>query len=147
MSQAIPRVLIVDDEPRNLSLLEALLSSFSIEVTRASGGQEGIDLYRAEVARGGFDLVLLDVMMPDVDLSEALEDARSGAARLRSLIAALIDVEKAETGQLVVTRKVTSAHKLLDGVARRHSKDAEARSVTISVQADESLQVDVDADL
>lgn len=78
---ALPRVLIVDDEPRNLSLLEALLAPVGVTAIRASGGAEAIELYRAEQARGGFDLVLLDVMMPEVDGLSALAAMREATAQ------------------------------------------------------------------
>jgi CheY-like chemotaxis protein/anti-sigma regulatory factor (Ser/Thr protein kinase) len=70
------RVLVVDDEPANLDLLEALLEPEGFKVLRASGGREGIDVARAQRPQ----LILLDLMMPDVtgfDVVEALrtEDA------------------------------------------------------------------------
>lgn len=78
---ALPRVLIVDDEPRNLSLVEALLATFELDVVRASGGREAIDAFAEAIATGGFDLVLLDVMMPDVDGLTALEAMRHATPR------------------------------------------------------------------
>ncbi len=65
------RVLLVDDEPANLDLLEALLEPEGYKVLRASGGKEGIDVARARQPQ----LILLDLMMPDVtgfDVVEAL---------------------------------------------------------------------------
>lgn len=70
------RVLLVDDEPRNLSLLEAVLAPLEVKTVRAHGGAEAIALYRAAQAQDGFDLVLLDVMMPDVDGLAALAAMR-----------------------------------------------------------------------
>lgn len=58
-----PRVLIVDDEPLNLQLLEALLCPLNYEVVKASNGPDALHIVnKAEV-----DLVLLDVMMPGMD--------------------------------------------------------------------------------
>lgn len=58
-----PRVLIVDDEPMNLQLLEAMLQPLSVEVIKATNGSDALHLvHKAEV-----DLVLLDVMMPGMD--------------------------------------------------------------------------------
>ena len=70
------RVLVVDDEPANLDLLEAQLKPAGFEVLRADGGQAGIDLARSRAP----NLILLDLMMPGVtgfDVVEALraEDA------------------------------------------------------------------------
>jgi PAS domain S-box-containing protein len=57
-----PRILVVDDEPLNVELLEAYLSS-DYDVIPAHGGQEALEL----AAKERFDLVLLDVMMPDIN--------------------------------------------------------------------------------
>jgi CheY-like chemotaxis protein len=67
------RVLIVDDEPANLDLLESLLEPAGFAVIRAAGGREGIDVAKAEMP----NLILLDLMMPGVtgfDVVEALRD-------------------------------------------------------------------------
>lgn len=61
------RVLIVDDEPRYLRLMEANLLSDDYIVVKATNGQEAVDL----VAKQQPDLVLLDVMMPKLDGFEA----------------------------------------------------------------------------
>ncbi|MDN3515389.1 MAG: protoglobin domain-containing protein [Candidatus Brocadia sp.] len=56
------RVLIIDDDPKSVELLNTLLSSEGYDVLKASGGKEGIDktfLYKP-------DLILLDLMMPEV---------------------------------------------------------------------------------
>ena len=56
-------VLVVDDEARNVKLLETLLHAEGYATLSASNGGEGIAL--AETAQP--DLILLDVMMPDMD--------------------------------------------------------------------------------
>ena len=56
-------ILIVDDEPHNFDVIEALLTAYDYELNYASSGQEALEsLEILEV-----DLILLDVMMPDVD--------------------------------------------------------------------------------
>ena len=57
------RVLIVDDIPTNVKLLEARLMAEYFEVVTASSGQEAIDICRSQ----DIDVVLLDVMMPEMD--------------------------------------------------------------------------------
>jgi two-component system cell cycle response regulator len=54
------RVLVVDDEPQNLELLEALLQEAGYAVVLAGGGEEALTL--AHEARP--DIILLDLMMP-----------------------------------------------------------------------------------
>lgn len=58
-----PRVLIVDDEPINLIMLEAMLEGEGYKLVFAANGFEACAL--AEVERP--DLILLDVMMPELD--------------------------------------------------------------------------------
>ena len=57
---ANPSVLVVDDEPRNVMLLHALLESRGYTVWTASDGEQGLALAREQSP----DVVLLDVMMP-----------------------------------------------------------------------------------
>ena len=57
------RILIVDDEPLNLKLLEALLIGASYRVVKASSGPEALKA----VSGSQFDLIILDIMMPRMD--------------------------------------------------------------------------------
>jgi DNA-binding response OmpR family regulator len=57
------RILIVDDEPRYLRLLEANLRTEGYEVSTAQDGVQALDVFSAQP----IDLVLLDVMMPRLD--------------------------------------------------------------------------------
>jgi len=57
------KILIVDDQPENLIVLDALLASMDQEVIRAGSGREALKLLlNHEVA-----LILLDIQMPDMD--------------------------------------------------------------------------------
>lgn len=60
-------ILIVDDEPRYLRLMEANLLTENYHILKAMNGQEAVDI----VAEQHPDLVLLDVMMPVLDGFEA----------------------------------------------------------------------------
>jgi len=57
------RILVVDDVPANVKLLEARLSAEYFDVVTASCGTEALEICE----RGECDIVLLDVMMPDMD--------------------------------------------------------------------------------
>ncbi|MFC1821815.1 HD domain-containing phosphohydrolase [Thermodesulfobacteriota bacterium] len=57
------RILVVDDEPRNIKLLDALLRAKNYEVIGAENGEEALSL----VKNADLDLILLDVMMPGMD--------------------------------------------------------------------------------
>jgi DNA-binding response OmpR family regulator len=66
------RILVVDDEPRFVRLIEANLQTEGFEVLKAKNGKEAVDA----VATQKPDLVLLDVMMPEMDGFEACERIR-----------------------------------------------------------------------
>jgi len=58
-----PKILVVDDQPINVQLLKRKLERESIQVATAYTGQEALDIVKNEKP----DLILLDVMMPDMD--------------------------------------------------------------------------------
>jgi adenylate cyclase len=63
VSEPLAKILVVDDIPTNIALLEATLVPRGYEVVSAKDGQEALDV----VAREQPDLVLLDVHMPGMD--------------------------------------------------------------------------------
>jgi two-component system cell cycle response regulator len=69
------RVLVVDDIPANVKLLEARLSAEYFEVLTASNGLEALDV----VARQAPDIILLDVMMPGMDGFEVCRRLKADA--------------------------------------------------------------------
>jgi two-component system cell cycle response regulator len=70
------RVLVVDDVPANVRLLEARLSAEYFDVATAYSGQEAL----AMCSRAECDIVLLDVMMPDLDGFEVCRKLKSNPA-------------------------------------------------------------------
>ena len=62
ISEQSARILLADDDPRLLESLHALLQIYRFEVDTALGGQEAI----AQLCRNHYDLLLLDLRMPDV---------------------------------------------------------------------------------
>jgi adenylate cyclase len=67
------RILVVDDTPTNVRLLEALLAPRGYEVTEATSGEEALSLLEKEHP----DLVLLDILMPGVDGYEVCRRLRA----------------------------------------------------------------------
>ncbi len=67
------RVLVVDDVPANVKLLEARLSAEYFDVSTAYSGAEALTL----AERAECDIVLLDVMMPDMDGFEVCRRLKS----------------------------------------------------------------------
>lgn len=72
MSDETARILVVDDVPENVRLLEALLMGHGYRVIAASDGASALEL----VATAKPDLVLLDVMMPGPDGYEVCRKLR-----------------------------------------------------------------------
>jgi CheY-like chemotaxis protein len=73
MNQSMARILCVDDEPLNLSLLEAMLSPRGYDVVSAVNGPEALEKIQAE----RIDICLLDVMMPGMDGFEVCRRIKS----------------------------------------------------------------------
>ena len=65
-------VLVVDDLPQNVKLLEAYLIPQGYEIVRAANGEEAL----AKLTESQIDLILLDVMMPDIDGFEVTRRVR-----------------------------------------------------------------------
>lgn len=63
MSKTAPKILIVDDDPNILLSLEFLLSKNNYQVFIARNGMEAL----ASIEKDIPDVVLLDIMMPDLD--------------------------------------------------------------------------------
>ncbi|WP_420242026.1 response regulator [Roseiterribacter gracilis] len=86
----VPRVLIVDDDPRNLFALEEILREPGIEIVQARSGQDAL----REVLRQDFAVILLDVQMPEMDGYEAATLIRSRERSSRTPIIFLTAVNK-----------------------------------------------------
>ena len=71
------RLLVVDDEPDIVELLSASLRYAGFEVSGATSGRQAL----AEARRFRPELILLDVMMPDLDGFEVVKRLRGDGAR------------------------------------------------------------------
>ncbi|MDD5398200.1 MAG: response regulator, partial [Dehalococcoidia bacterium] len=58
-----PVILVVDDQPQNIELLEAYLVPQGYEIVMAANGEEAL----GQLSSNQIDLILLDVMMPGMD--------------------------------------------------------------------------------
>lgn len=66
-------ILVVDDEPINFKMVESIMKEEAMyRIIGADGGQEALDI----LAKESVDLILLDVMMPDMDGFETLKRIR-----------------------------------------------------------------------
>jgi CheY-like chemotaxis protein len=68
-------ILVVDDEKAVRDVTGAMIRRLGFEVMLADSGQEAIDLYRAN--RGRIDLVIMDMVMPEMGGGEAIDRLRA----------------------------------------------------------------------
>jgi CheY-like chemotaxis protein len=97
MAPARFRLLLIDDEEQNLAILnEILRRDYNISV--ASAGLEALELLTSTVE---VDLILLDVMMPDMDGYEVCRRLKADRARRETpiiFVTALASGEDEEKG-------------------------------------------------
>ncbi|MHB8530959.1 MAG: response regulator, partial [Caulobacteraceae bacterium] len=75
------RVVVIDDDIRNIFSLASALEEYGVELSYAESGRAGIDLLTQEPM---IDAALVDLMMPDMDGYETMAEIRA-IARLRDL--------------------------------------------------------------
>ena len=90
------RILCIEDEPEMIDLIRLILGRRGFEVIGAAGGKEGLEKVRQEPP----DLVLLDLMMPDMDGWEVYQQMKA-------------DDKTKEIPVIVVTAKAQSIDKVL----------------------------------
>ncbi len=90
-----PTVLVVDDQPINVQLLKKKLEREGIRVTTAYSGLEALD----KVGKDRPDLILLDVMMPDMDGIEVCQRLQS-AEETQSIPVIFITARSSKEGKL-----------------------------------------------
>lgn len=113
------RILIVDDIDDNVVLLQTLLETEGYTVETAAGGWAALRQIKASCP----DLILLDVMMPDMSGYEVIERVRN---KLEStvpivLVTAYSDISQAEgmaMGANYLIRKPINSDELLDCVKK-----------------------------
>jgi len=89
-------ILCVEDEPEMIDLIRLILGRRGFEVKGATGGMEGLKMIREEHP----DLVLLDLMMPDMDGWEVYQQIKA-------------DEKTRDIPVIVVTAKAQSIDKVL----------------------------------
>jgi CheY-like chemotaxis protein len=75
------KVLHVDDDPMNLRVVQEIMTAFGHRAVGVSSGAEALRRLGDEA----FDLLLLDIHMPQMDGVETLQRLRSGDGRNRSI--------------------------------------------------------------
>ena len=73
MLPSLTKILIIDDDPDLLLLLHKMLKRIGAETVMAENGESGLALMKAQ----RFDLLVLDLMLPDIDGYEVLKRMRA----------------------------------------------------------------------
>jgi DNA-binding response OmpR family regulator len=90
MKESIRRAVYIEDEAEMIDLVKLILSRRHFEVIGANGGREGLDIVRKILP----DLVLLDLMMPDIDGWEVYQQLKADEAT--RLIPVIVVTAKAQ---------------------------------------------------
>jgi DNA-binding response OmpR family regulator len=90
------KILCIEDEPEMIDLIKLILERKGFEVLGAVGGEEGLEVIRREMP----DLILLDLMMPEVDGWEVFRQMKA-------------DEQLNSIPVIVVTAKAQSIDKVL----------------------------------
>jgi len=92
---ASPSILVVDDQPINVQLLKRKLEREGLRVSAAYSGLEALDFVRKDKP----DLILLDVMMPDMDGIEVCQRLQADEAT-RSIPVIFITARSSKEGKI-----------------------------------------------
>lgn len=122
-------VLIVDDNKTNCLIVQELLGGWKMKTATASGAKEALDLLQSRHAQGsGFQVLITDVNMPEIDGFTLIEQIRNQAEFANLVIIALTsgareeDVERAS--------KLSVAAELLKPVKPSELLDAMVEVIT-----------------
>jgi CheY-like chemotaxis protein len=78
------RILLVDDEPMIRRMVQSILVGLGYEIVLASNGREAVETFERE--QGRFDVVLLDLVMPEMDGPDCFRALQRLAPRVRVLM-------------------------------------------------------------
>ena len=138
-SDRAPCVLVVDDHPVNREVARIMLEAFGCEVVEVCDGQQALDA----VAEQPFDLVLMDVRMPNMDGLEATRRIRSipDTGEVLSIVAMTADAMPEDVNRCLAAgmnahmAKPINQAGLLSMVNRALTGDLPAARVTLEAEA------------
>jgi DNA-binding response OmpR family regulator len=96
MMDKIRRIIYIEDDPEMIDLVGLILARKNYEFVGAAGGREGLDL----ILRHTPDLILLDLMMPDMDGWDVYQQLKA-------------DVNTRHIPVIVITAKAQNIDKVL----------------------------------
>ncbi len=100
------RVVVIEDEPEMIDLVRLILERKGFELIGAVGGREGLEIVRREKP----DLVLLDLMMPDMDGWEVYQQMKADE-KLKNIPVIVVTAE-AESTDRVLRLHIAEPHNL-----------------------------------
>jgi DNA-binding response OmpR family regulator len=126
VAEPVKRLVYIEDEEEMIDLVRLILNRRGFEVLGANGGREGLEMVRRELP----DLVLLDLMMPDMDGWDVYQQMKSDETT--RLIPVIVVTAKAQSIDKVLglhiakvedyISKPFSPQELLDSVDKVLSK-------------------------
>lgn len=129
MSKKPRRVVCIEDEPEMIDLFKLILTRRGFEVVGANGGRQGLELVRELKP----DLVLIDLMMPDMDGWEVYQHLKA-------------DEETQNIPVIVVTAKAQSIDRVLGlHIAKVNDYIAKPFSPTSLLESIEQVLSDTEA--
>lgn len=72
------RILYIEDDPGMIDLVTTIVTRRGYEITGAVGGHQGLEILRSQAKKP--DLILLDLMMPDIDGWEVYQQIKANEA-------------------------------------------------------------------
>jgi DNA-binding response OmpR family regulator len=95
----VPRILIVEDDPAVRDVVEHALSREGMKTLAVSDGERALE--RLEASDEGFDLVVLDIMLPDMDGVSVCREIRSGNTQSSGVPIVMLTARDDETSIVV----------------------------------------------
>ena len=130
------KVLVVDDHATNRRILEEVLKSWAMEVELVESGSAAIAALEAATQASAFDLVLMDLMMPEMDGLETVARIRENAAFAQVPVLLLSSADRA--GYSTRSRSLGIAHNLLKPVKQSDLLEAIGAAVAVAPSVETS---------
>ena len=112
-------ILIVDDSKLSRNFLKRILTNAGYETSEAKNGREAITM----ITQNNPDCIVLDILMPEMDCLEVLEELKSKGVNVPVIIHSA-DIQKStrdkcfELGAIIFLNKPPEESKLLDAVQK-----------------------------
>ena len=110
----VSRVLVVDDEPMIVSFVSRALSAEGFRVDGATDGARGLELART----GGYELVVLDLLLPSIDGVTVLQELMESRPSQRVLVLSALSTSRPKCAAWSSARRTTCRTPFARGARR-----------------------------